>query len=194
MVDYEAFHPNIAAQLIEYSVPNDENIYVHLAREYYKKDTITEDDIKKSKKFTMFNLYGDISEYSLKIPFFKKLEELKHRYWFEFTERGYVETPIYKRKINTHHIKSPNKNKLFSYIMQAAETEHAIVNLQECNKYSFNKNIVPILYVYDSIVFDIGSDINDETINILIAIFQNNKFKVKTYIGKNYNDLRIIAR
>lgn len=193
MIDYEAFHPNIAAQLIDYSVENDENIYIHLARGYYNKDVITDEDIKKSKKFTMFNLYGDINEYSLKIPFFKKLEELKHRYWFEFTEQGYVETPIYKRKINTHHIKSPNKNKLFSYIMQATETEHAISNLQECIRYSFNKNITPILYVYDSIVFDIGEDIGEDHINILTSIFENKKFKVKSYIGKNYNDLRIIT-
>ena len=85
-----------------------------------------------------------------------------------------------------------NKNKLFAYIIQAAETEYGIDSLSKCLKFVSNKKIVPILYVYDSIVFDIHNDVDRQDILDLIEIFKNKRFKVKTYLGNNYNDLKLV--
>lgn len=74
------------------------------------------------------------------------------------------------------------------YIIQAAETEYGIDRLNACNKFVINKEILPILYTYDAILFDVGN-VDDLDLQDLIKIIENKKFKVRVYKGKNYNDL-----
>ena len=192
MVDFTGFHPYIVANLIDYKVPEKETIYEHLAKYYFDVDTVTSEDIAKSKKLTMVNLYGQISQQYCNIPYFAKVNELKDKYWQKFEKNGYITTPVYKRKITNKHIIDPNRNKLFSYIIQAAETEYGIDSLSKCIKFVSDKRIVPILYVYDSIVFDVHNDTNKQELIDLVDIIKNKRFKVKTYIGNNYNDLKLV--
>ena len=191
MIDFTGFHPYIVANLVDYKVPEEETIYEHLAKRYYNVDSVAPELLGKAKKLTMVNLYGQIGDAYIDIEYFKKTEELKDKYWEQFINRGYVTTPVYKRKITNKHILDPNKNKLFAYIIQAAETEYGIDSLSKCLKFVSNKKIVPILYVYDSIVFDIHSEVDRTDVLDLIEIFKNKRFKVKTYIGNNYNDLKL---
>lgn len=188
MVDFTGFHPYIVANLIGYKVPDNETIYEHLAKMYYEIENVTPDIISKSKKLTMVNLYGQIKDQYMNIEFFRKTEELKEKYWVSFLEKGYVTTPIYKRKITNKHVSDANKNKLFAYVIQAAETEYGMDRLNACIKYAYNKQIVPILYNYDAILFDIG-DVKGGEVDDLINLIKNKKFKVKVYKGNNYNDL-----
>lgn len=192
MVDFTGFHPYIVSQLIKYNVPENETIYEHLAKQYYNTNDITKELINKAKKLTMVNLYGQISEHYVHIPYFEKIELLKNKYWDEFNKKGYVKTPIYKRKITSNHIVDPNKNKLFAYIIQAAETEFGLNSLNNCIKYVSGKPIVPILYIYDSILFDIDESVTQTQINDLVEIIKNKKFKVRVYMGNNYNDLKLV--
>lgn len=193
MIDFTGFHPYIVANLIDYKVPEEETIYEHLGKQYFNVEEVTSEVISKSKKLTMVNLYGQIPQQYCNIPYFEKVEKLKNKYWESFQKKGYVTTPIYKRKITNKHILDANKNKLFAYIIQAAETEHGIDSLGKCIKFVSNKKIVPILYVYDSIVFDIHNDEDSQNILDLIEIFKNKRFKVKTYRGNNYNDLKLVT-
>lgn len=188
MVDFMGFHPYIVANMIKYDVPNDETIYEHLAKYYYNIGVVNDDLLKKSKKLTMVNLYGQISQKYMDIPYFKLVEKLKSKYWDMFEKKGYVITPIYKRKITENHIKDANKNKLFAYIIQSAETEYGIDRLSACNKFISDKEILPILYTYDAILFDVGS-VEECDIRDLIDIIENRKFKVRVYKGENYNSL-----
>ena len=139
----------------------------------------------------MVNLYGQINEQYLNIEYFKKIEELKNVYWTKFEKHGYVTTPIYKRKITNKHISDPNKNKLFAYIIQAAETEYGMDRLQACLKFTKGKQILPVLYNYDAILFDVGN-VDESDISDLIEIIKNKRFKVKVYKGNNYNDLKLV--
>ena len=191
MIDFTGFHPYIVANLIKYQVPDNETIYEHLAKYYYNTDVITTELMSKAKKLTMVNLYGQISDQYINIEYFKKTEQLKTAYWTKFERDGYVTTPIYKRKITTNHISDPNKNKLFAYIIQAAETEYGMDRLQACLKFTVGKEILPILYNYDAILFDVGS-IDPNDITDLIEIIKNKRFKVKVYKGNNYNDLKLV--
>lgn len=191
MVDFTGFHPYIVANLIDYKVPDNETIYEHLAKQYYGVDEVTSDLLAKSKKLTMVNLYGQIPKQYCDIPYFAEVEELKNEYWKKFESKGYVTTPIYKRKITNKHVVDANKNKLFAYIIQATETEYGIDRLNACLKYVSGKEILPILYNYDAILFDVGN-VEQSQIKDLIEIIKNKRFKVKVYKGKNYNDLVLI--
>ena len=188
-IDYTSFHPSIVADLIDYKITKYESIYEYLAEKYFKTENITEELIKKSKKLTLINLYGEISNKFLEIEFFRKTEELKMKYWNQFCKRGYIRTHIYKRKITKDNISEPNKNKLFAYLIQALETEYAINALDECIKFTYDKNIKPVLYVYDSVVFDVDSKCKKSDILDLFEIFKHRKFKIKSYIGKNYHEM-----
>lgn len=188
-VDYTAFHPSIVCDLINYQITGYESIYEYLAEKYFGTKTITDELIKKSKRLTMINLYGEIKDNFLNIEFFKKTELLKMKYWEEFLKNGYIRTHIYKRKITKDNIADANKNKLFAYLIQALETEYAINALHECVKYVYDKNICPVLYVYDSVVFDVDSKCKKSDIIDLLHIFKSRKFKIKTYIGKNYDEM-----
>lgn len=192
MVDFTGFHPYIVSYLVDYKVPDNETIYEHLAKYYYDTDVISPELLASAKKLTMFNLYGQINESYLNIPYFVKAEEFKNKYWVQFINNGYVETPVYKRKITNKHIVDPNKNKLFAYIIQAAETEFAINSLNSCLKFISDKQIIPILYMYDSILFDVHNSVNKDVLEDLIDIIKNKMFKVKVYKGNNYNDLKLL--
>lgn len=192
MVDFTGFHPYLVAQLIDYKVPDNETIYEHLAKQYYNIDAIDSDTLSKSKKQTMINLYGQISEKYIKIPYFTKVEQLKNIYWKDFINHGYIKTPIYKRKINKHHIADPNKNKLFAYIIQATETEYGLNSLSNVLKYVSGKPIVPILYIYDGILFDVDSSVKSQEIQDVVAIIRNKRFKVKVYEGNTYDELKLL--
>lgn len=192
MVDFTGFHPYIVANLIDYKVPAQETIYEHLAKYYYNVEVVSADLLAKSKKLTMVNLYGQISEQYINIPYFTKTEELKEKYWKRFIDKGYVKTPLYKRKITNKHVLDANKNKLFAYIIQATETEYGIDRLNNCLKFVSNKQILPVLYNYDAILFDIAGNSEQADIKDLIEIIKNKKFKVKVYKGKNYNDMKLV--
>lgn len=192
MVDFTGFHPYIVSNLIDYKVPDDETIYEHLAKKYYNVETVDSNTLSKAKKLTMVNLYGQIKDQYLSIPFFAKTDELKDTYWSSFEKHGFVMTPLYKRKITNNHIIDPNKNKLFSYIIQATETEYGLNSLNNVIKYLSDKPMLPILYIYDSILFDVSADISEQTIQDVVDIIKNKKFKVKVYKGNNYNDLKLI--
>lgn len=192
MVDFTGFHPYIVANLIDYKVPESETIYEYLAKQYYNTDSISSELLNKAKKLTLVNLYGQINDDYINIDYFKKTEQLKTEYWNKFLKKGYVTTPIYKRKITTKHVSDPNKNKLFAYIIQAAETEYGMDRLKSCLKFSSDKQITTVLYNYDAILFDVGIvDAND--IRDLVDIIKNKKFKVKVYKGNNYNDLKLVS-
>ena len=192
LVDFTGFHPYIVANLTGYKVPDNETVYEHLAKQYYGVDVVSKELLGKAKKLTMVNLYGQISKQYIHIPYFTQTEELKEKYWTTFIEKGYVKTPIYKRKITANHISDPNKNKLFAYIIQATETEYGLNSLSNCLKYVSGKPITPIFYIYDSIVFDIADTVNQAEINDLVNIIKNRRFKVKVYMGNNYNDLALV--
>ena len=110
--------PDLEIEQKKNKVPEKETIYEHLAKYYFDVDTVTSEDIAKSKKLTMVNLYGQISQQYCNIPYFAKVNELKDKYWQKFEKNGYITTPVYKRKITNKHIIDPNRNKLFSYIIQ----------------------------------------------------------------------------
>ena len=192
MIDYSAYHPHIVAKLINYNLPP--NAYEYLGRLYYGKDSLTEDEIKASKNLTFQCMYGNIPSELLEVPYYKKMNDYIAHRWKFFNENGYVETPIYKRRITTNHINEPNPNKLFNYILQASETEFGMQSLVRVNEYleCNKKQTKAILYTYDSVLFDCHKGDKKETLVELKRLMSNNQFPVKCYIGRNYNEMTVV--
>jgi hypothetical protein len=189
MIDYSAYHPHLVAKLINYSLPS--NAYEYLGRYYYGKEQLTTEEIKNAKNLTFQCMYGNIPEELLEIPYFKKMKEYIDHRWHFFNTYQYVETPIFKRQITTNHIYDPNPNKLFNYILQASETEFGIQALSSVNQYLSNKETKAILYTYDSILFDVYLG-EKECFSQIKDLMENGKFPVKQYLGKNYNEMKLL--
>jgi len=188
-IDYSAYHPHIIANLINYKLDLSLNIYEYLAKQYFEKEEITVEDLKKAKNLTFQNLYGGVREEYKNIDYFKKVDEYITHRWDFFNQNQYVETPIFKRRITNKHIHDANPNKLFNYLLQAAETEFSIQNINRVNHYLKNKKSKVVLYTYDSILVDVCKDDKKDTLVNIKTIMVDNQFPVKCHIGKNYQDL-----
>ena len=192
MMDYNAFHPRLVARLINYPMSSDVNPYEYLARYYFNKPHADEEDIAVSKGLTFHQMYGGIDDRWMYIPYFKKAQEYIEHRWKFFKHNGYIETPVFKRKIRDCHIEAPTPNKLFNYILQAYETEMAVKTLKELLGYCTDKKTKPILYTYDSILFDAHRGDKLDIIKELKRIMEADDLPVKVYIGKNYADMQKI--
>ena len=179
--------------MIDYKIDINESIYENIGKHYYFKKILSDSEISYIKKTTMVLLYGDNTKNELSnLDYFKKVEQLKLKIYNDYINNGYILTPIYKRKLEYDIIGDISKSKLFSYYIQAYETELNIDKINKCIEYCKDKEIIPILYVYDSILFDIPPKINKQYIIDLKHILEEGNYKLKCYIGSNYNDLEKI--
>lgn len=192
MMDYSAFHPRLIAHLANFQMDVAENPYVYLAKYYFNKTDINEEDIAVSKGFTFTQIYGGIDKRFVHIPYFAKVQDYIDHRWKFFEDNGFVETPKYHRKIRECHIENPNPNKLFNYILQAFETEVAVETLGELLTYLDGKKTKPVLYTYDSILFDTHNEELSEVIKKIKTIMERDRFPVKVYTGDNYGELKHI--
>jgi len=192
LVDYSAFHPRIICYLTNYTLDTSIDIYEYLAKLYFQKQNISVDEIKEAKRITFRQLYGGIEDKYSHIKYLSNLKTYVFDKWEFFKSNGYILTPIFNRKITTKHILDPNPYKLFNYILQAFEGELAISRLNLVEEYLKNKKTMPILYTYDSILYDFyipdGEEVLDEVVKIMSF---NSIFPVKSYIGDSYGSLQL---
>lgn len=190
VVDYTAFHPRIVAHLTKYDIDIDTDIYAYLAKLYFHKKEVDETDIKEAKNLTFRQLYGGVEDKYAHIKYLANLKAYIDSQWAFFQQKGYVETPLFKRRITDKHIKDPNPPKVFNYILQAVEGEISIPKLKSVLEYLQNKRTCAVLYTYDAVLYDFHKDDGQETLNEIRRIMSfDGMFPMKTYIGETYHDV-----
>ena len=83
---------------------------------------------------------------------------------------------------------SLNKNKLFNYILQSVETERNILILDKLSRLDMGQKTIPILYTYDSILFD-GHEDDIEYIKEVKRIMEKDGFPTEVESGNNYGNM-----
>ena len=174
--DYDAYHVRIIGKLIKYKLP-DTSVHQWLADQYGC-------DYGESKGRTFRILYGGVSDEDRKIPFFDKVDKFISKMQNQAVRNGYIQTPK-GRKIPLSWIEKPNAQKLFNYILQATETEF---NIEVLNKLKEKGLPLPILYTYDSFLFEFD-DSEVETIKKIKSVLESYGFPVKADWGKNYGEV-----
>ena len=174
--DYDAYHVRIIGKLIKYKLP-DTSVHQWLADQYGC-------DYGESKGRTFRILYGGVSDEDRKIPFFDKVDKFISKMQIEAVRNGYLQTPK-GRKIPLGWIEQPNAQKFFNYILQATETEF---NIEILNKLKENDLPLPILYTYDSFLFEFDESEVD-TIKKIKSVLESYGFPVKADWGKNYGEV-----
>ncbi len=193
LIDYAAFHPRIISYLTKYDISIDIDIYEYLAKLYFHKQEVDETDIKNAKKLTFRQFFGGVEKEYIHIKYLSNLDGYITEQWDFFQKNGYVETPLFKRKITKDHILEPNPPKVFNYILQALEGEISLPRIKIVLDYLENKKTKAVLYTYDAVLFDFYRNDGYETLKELRNIMSfNQMFPMKTYIGNNYHDLRLM--
>ncbi len=193
LIDYSAFHPRIIAFLTNYNLPVNVDFYEYLAKLYFNKATVDENDISDAKQITFQQLFGGVQEKYKHIKYLSHLKEFIDNNWKKFCDNGYVNTPIFNRKITEKHIKLPKPATVFNYLLQAIEGEISIPVLGKINKILSGKKSQAVLYTYDSILFDYCLDDGDILKKIYNEMSLGDTFPMKVYIGDNYQDIELIS-
>ena len=179
-LDFDGYHIRLIAKLIGVDIPLDIKAHKWLADQYGA-------DLKDAKAITFRQLYGGVQDEYKHIPFFSKTSEYIESLWNEFLRNRLTFTPIMSRKIEI--IDSLNKNKLFNYILQAVETERNILILDKLSNMRQDRKSLPILYTYDSILFDVDPSDGDEYILEIKKVMESDGFPTDVEIGDNYKDM-----
>ena len=185
--DFDAYHLRLIASMINYKFP-DTSIHTYLGKYYFGKDLITNEEYNESKSVTFKILYGGVPKEFENIPFFNEVKQYIFKIWDIYKGKGYVETPIFKRKLHAENLKSRDikPQTLFNYMIQAMETEQNVLIIESIQEMLKEYQSKLVLYTYDALLFDLHPDETD----LLSKIKELMIYPVKCKTGYNYNKIQ----
>jgi hypothetical protein len=178
-MDYDAYHPRIIGKMVHYSLPNT-SVHQWLADQY----GVPYDE---SKGITFQLLYGGIPEEFDSIPYYKKVREYIEKLWENSQSKGYVST--LHRNIPLSSIEDANPQKIFNYLLQAAETELNMDTMKRVLEFIKQTEIELTLYTYDSFLFSYPLDTPKEHALKLKELIEMGGFPIKASWGTDYSKL-----
>ena len=176
-IDISAYHPTLAAQLIDYDF-GDETPYQYFARE-------AGIDVNEAKILMFKQLYGGVYKEYQYIEFLQSIQEYVKSLWDIYVSNGFVKCPISGHIFKD--LKDINPQKLFNYTLQNLETSNNVIILWDIIKLLKGKSTKIVLYTYDSILLDYKTA--DNTLEDIKNVFKKYKLKIKITTGKNYGDM-----
>lgn len=186
--DFNAYHPRILANIIEYDF-GDDDVHTHFAKIYFNTDIITDEQYSESKSMTFKLLYKESSS-DIKSEFIEKVQQLREFLWEKYNRVGYIISPISKRKLT--NIKKSSQ--ILPYLCQVIETERNALLINQISEVLMGKKSRLVLYTYDSFLFDYskedGKEILSDIERILVTEEDERLYPVNIKIGKNYGNMR----
>lgn len=193
--DYDAYHLRLLAALVDYQFPDKISVHEYLGKFYFQKETLTDAEYAESKSISFRQLYGGIGIEYLSIPFFAKIHEYTQLIWEQFREHGFIETPLFGRKLFKSFFTEMNAAKLLNYMLQSFETERnmAVIHNILLRTKSFSSKL--ILYTYDSFLWDFDKRDGAELLRVVKEeLEQQGRFPVKIEIGPDYHNMISVER
>jgi len=183
-LDFDGYHLRLLCEQIGYQL-SDESAHKQLAKLYFEKEEITEDEYNKAKQINFHAIYGKIPEEYAFVEVFTKIDGFIKGLWTEYETNGRVLAPISDKPF-TKTLKDMNPQKLMNYIMQSLETSRNILILKEVLRYLKNKRTKLVLYTYDALLFDFYKEDGKETLKELQEILESDgNYPTKLKYGKD---------
>jgi hypothetical protein len=188
--DFESFHLRLIADIIGYQFPTDIPVHEYLGRQYFDKEVLTQGEYDEGKQISFRLLYGEGR--NMDVPeFFTEVYKYVDMLMVLLNQNGYILSPYFKKEIRKDRIEEPTPSKVFNYMIQLAETELNLAAINKLKPLFDGMRSCPVLYTYDSVLFDYdmtdGKELLIETIKILS---HDGKFPMRVDYGTNYNDLK----
>ena len=182
--DFDGYHLRLLCEQIGYEL-TEEPAHKQLAKLYYKKEEITDEEYQKAKQTNFHAIYGKIPPEYAFLEIFEKIDDYIRMLWKKFEKDGFIEDPISKKRF-TYNLPEMHPQKLMNYMMQSLETSRNILILKEVLKYLQDKKTSIALYTYDAIVFDFKKEDGKQTLEDLQKILeQGKKYPVKFKYSTN---------
>jgi hypothetical protein len=178
--DYDGYHIRLIGNLIGNPIPTDISAHNWLGQQYGVP-------MEQAKPITFRQLYGGVQDEYKHIPFYESVSTMVDGLWDEYSFNSYTRTPIFKRIMKK--LPEMNKNKLFNYILQALETERNIFIINKLSKQLEGYKSVPVLYNYESILFDVSDDEMDTYPQKVKEIMELGGYPVKVEVGDDYKNM-----
>ena len=183
-LDFDGYHLRLLCEQIGYSLGTD-SAHKQLAKQYFEKEEITEDEYNEAKQINFHAIYGKIPEKYAFLSVFEKIDGFIKGLWSEYETNGRVLAPISDKPF-TKALKDMNPQKLMNYIMQSLETSRNILILKEVLRYLQNKKTKIVLYTYDALLFDFFKEDGKETLEDLKEILETDgKYPIKFKYSKD---------
>lgn len=182
--DFDGYHLRLLSEQIGYEL-TDESAHKQLAKQYFNKEEITDEEYNQAKQINFHAIYGKIPEKYAFLDVFEKIDGFIKGLWTEYETNGRVLAPI-SNKPFTKALKNMNPQKLMNYIMQSLETSRNILILKEVLRYLQDKKTKVVLYTYDALLFDYSREDGKETLENLQEILETGKkYPVKFKFSKD---------
>ena len=170
-MDFDGYHLRLLCEQIDYPLSS-ESAHKQLAKQYFNKEEITDDEYNKAKQINFHAIYGKIPEKYAFLEVFNKIDGFIKRLWSEYETNGRVLAPI-SNKPFTKTLKDMHPQKLMNYLMQSLETSRNVLILKDVLGYLKDKKTKLVLYTYDALLFDFYKDDGKETLEELKVILES---------------------
>ena len=182
--DFDGYHLRLLADQIDFPLSS-ESAHKQLAKLYFGKDEITDEEYAEAKQINFQAIYGKIPEDHKHLEIFVKIQEFIDSMWTQYESLGFVLNP-HSSKPFTKELKDMHPQKLMNYMMQSLETSRNVLILKEVLRYLKDKQTEVVLYTYDAILFDFSKEDGQDTLKDLERIMsESNKYPVKFKYSKN---------
>ena len=183
-LDFDGYHLRLLSEQIDYHLSSD-SAHKQLAKQYFNKEEITDDEYNEAKQINFHAIYGKIPEKYAFLEVFERIDGFIKNLWSEYETSGRVLAPI-SNKPFTKALKDMNPQKLMNYIMQSLETSRNILILKDVLRYLKDKKTKLALYTYDALLFDFHKEDGKETLVKLQEILESGgKYPVKFKYAKD---------
>lgn len=202
--DYHASHLQILMDIIDYQFPpNTGDLYTYLSEELGVTDTMSRDEIKAE----VFSIMYDEERFGQHdhIEYFRRVHEFAEEMR---KDTDNIKTKIFERQVQvykregkpeeyyanrTQHKKHKKHHfgAFLNYYIQAHETERNLTTINKVINYINDNNLEMkmILYVYDSLAFDVPENEIYHLSNIKSIIECEGKFQISSSKGPSYGEM-----
>ena len=182
--DFDGYHLRLLCDEIDYKLTS-ESAHKQLAKHYFGKEDITDEEYTQAKQINFHAIYGSIPEKHKNLPVFVKIQNYIDKLWKDYEESGAVYNS-HSGKPFTKELKDMNPAKLMNYMMQSLETSRNILILKEVLRYLQGKKTKVALYTYDALLFDFSKEDGKETLEDIQKILESSgTYPVKFKHSKN---------
>lgn len=182
--DFDGYHLRLLSEQIDYKLTS-ESAHKQLAKLYFGKEEITDEEYTKAKQINFQAIYGKIPEEHKDLKIFKGVQEYIDTMWNMFNDNGVVWNPQSSKPF-TKELQDMHPAKLMNYMMQSLETSNNILILKEVLRYLKDKKTEIALFTYDAILFDFSKEDGKKTLEEIQKILEKDgKYPVKFKFSKN---------
>jgi len=182
--DFDGYHLRLLSEQIGYPLTN-ESAHKQLAKLYFEKEEITDEEYNQAKQINFHAIYGKIPEKFAFLEIFEKIQGYIDSIWSAYTNDGVVYNPI-SNKPFTKELKDMHPQKLMNYMMQSLETSRNINILKDVLRYLKDKKSKVVLYTYDALLFDFYKEDGKDTLDDIERILsENGKYPVRFKYSQN---------